>query len=111
MKTFVSILQHNTIYGMVITLIEQDNDRQEIHSYHQLTQAPKYRCGRSFNIYLLYSTRPKNTSNNYSVRIDAFDNESLIYLASWALQNSIYIFASQSTGLLFDSTSSSHIAL
>ncbi|CAM4765337.1 unnamed protein product [Rotaria magnacalcarata] len=82
----MGFVHHNTIYGIVITLIEQDNDRQEIHSCHQLTQVPKYRCDRPFNIYLLYSTRPKNTSKNYSVRIDAFDKESLIYLASWTLK-------------------------
>ena len=79
----LGFVQHQKIYTIIVTLIEDDDDRQEIHSYYQLTQEPAIRCGRPFNIYLLYSVRPKNNSVKYSIRIDAYDKSSLIYLASW----------------------------
>ncbi|CAF3627819.1 unnamed protein product [Rotaria socialis] len=82
----LGFVQHQTIYAIVATLIEDDEDRQEIHSYHQLTQVPKFRCEQPFNIYLLYSVRPKNTSKKYRIHIDVFDKTSLIYLASWYLK-------------------------
>jgi hypothetical protein len=73
------------VYAIVVTLIEDDDDRQEIYSYQQLIQVPKIHCGKPINIYLLYSNRPKNNSKKYSVRIGAFDKRSLTYLASWHL--------------------------
>ncbi|CAF2727459.1 unnamed protein product [Rotaria sp. Silwood2] len=82
----MGLVQQQRIYAIVVTLIEDDDNRQEIHSYHQLTQESISRCGRPFNIYLLYSVRPKNNSKKYNIRIDAFDKSSLIYLASWRLK-------------------------
>ena len=73
------------VYAIVVTLIEDDEDQQEIHSYQQLIQVPILHCGKPMNIYLLYSNRPKNNSKKYSIRIDAFDKRSLTYLASWHL--------------------------
>ncbi|CAF4150770.1 unnamed protein product [Rotaria sp. Silwood2] len=79
----LGFLQYRTIYAIVITLFEDDDNRQKIHSYHHLTQVPKFWCGRPHNIYLLYSIRPKDNSKKYNIRVDAFDKTSLIYLASW----------------------------
>ncbi|CAF3944340.1 unnamed protein product, partial [Adineta steineri] len=73
------------VYAIIVTLMEDDNDRQEIHSYHQFTYESKTYCGRSVDIYLLYTTRGKDNSKNYSIRIDAFDKSSLTYLLSWHL--------------------------
>ncbi|CAF1562058.1 unnamed protein product, partial [Adineta steineri] len=73
------------VYTIIVTLMEDDNDRQEIHSYHQFTYVSKTFCGRPVDIYLLYTTRGKNISKNYSIRIDAFDKSSSTYLVSWHL--------------------------
>ncbi|CAF0903799.1 unnamed protein product [Adineta steineri] len=73
------------VYAIIVTLIEDDNNGQEIHSYHQFTYESKTYCGRPADIYLLYTTRGKNNSKNYSIRIDAFDKSSLTYLLSWHL--------------------------
>ncbi|CAF1197975.1 unnamed protein product [Adineta steineri] len=48
------------IYAIVVMLIEDDNDRQGIHSYHQFTYVPLEHCGQPVNLYLLYSKRGKN---------------------------------------------------
>ncbi|CAF4510148.1 unnamed protein product, partial [Rotaria sp. Silwood2] len=40
-------------------------------------------CNTKFNLYLLFSTRPKNLSKNYNIRIDAFKKVLLAYHASW----------------------------
>ncbi|CAF3346667.1 unnamed protein product [Rotaria socialis] len=82
----LGLVERQLPYAIVISFFEDDNDRQEIYSYHQLTYLPKDGCGRSFNIYLLYSARPKNNSKNCSIHIDAFDKNSLTYLASWHLK-------------------------
>ena len=73
------------IYAIVVTLIEDDDDRQRIHSFDQFVRIPKFHCGVSVNIYLLYVQRPNNHSKNYSVRVDVFDKSSLVHLASWHL--------------------------
>ncbi|CAF4225521.1 unnamed protein product, partial [Adineta steineri] len=78
-------VNHPIIYTIAVTLMEDDNDRQEIHSYHILTYVPNKDCGQLINIYLLYSKRGKNDSKNYSIRIDAFNKDSLTYLISWHL--------------------------
>ena len=40
-------------------------------------------CDTKFNLYLLYSTRPNNSSKIYSIRIDAFLKVNLRSRASW----------------------------
>jgi hypothetical protein len=56
-----------------------------IHSYEQFSFTTIWGCSKKFNIYLLYSNRPKNISKNYSIHIDAFDKYTLKYHASWYL--------------------------
>ncbi|CAF4191250.1 unnamed protein product, partial [Adineta steineri] len=82
--TLITVEQPIT-YAIVVMLIEDDNDRQEIHSYHQFTYVPLEHCGQPVNLYLLYSKRGKNNSKNYSIRIDAFNRDSLTHLMSWHL--------------------------
>ncbi|UJR17427.1 hypothetical protein I4U23_004322 [Adineta vaga] len=73
----------NTIFQIIIMLI--DEQRQIIPYYEQITYVPKNDCGRKYNIYLLYPTKPKNLSANYSIHIDLYNKISLTYLASWHL--------------------------
>ncbi|CAF5129727.1 unnamed protein product, partial [Rotaria sp. Silwood1] len=40
-------------------------------------------CDAKFDVYLVYSVRPKNPLKNYSVIIDAFNKLTLKYRASW----------------------------
>ncbi|CAF3338231.1 unnamed protein product [Rotaria sp. Silwood2] len=79
------------IYAIVIILIDDADDRQEINSYNQAIYVPAINCRKPISSYLLYSTRPKNNSKNYSIRVDAFDKDSLTYLASWHL-NILFLF-------------------
>ncbi|CAF1033075.1 unnamed protein product [Adineta steineri] len=69
-----------SFYTFLITLI--DNERN-IQSYDQVEYLPIRDCRNKFNLYLLYATRPKNSSMNYSVQIDAYNQSSMDYRASW----------------------------
>ncbi|CAF3281495.1 unnamed protein product [Rotaria sp. Silwood2] len=71
-----------TIFAVVITLI--DDQQGLIESYDQVNYLPMYDCLKKYNIYLLYATRPKNTSTNYTVRIDIYEKISFKYRGSWA---------------------------
>ncbi|CAF4547663.1 unnamed protein product, partial [Rotaria socialis] len=82
----LGVVERQLLYAIVVRLFEDDNDRQEIHSSHQLTYLPKRACGQLHKMYLLYSVRSKNNSKNYSIHIDAFDKSSLTYQASWYLK-------------------------
>ncbi|CAF3636743.1 unnamed protein product [Rotaria sordida] len=77
----------NTIYILLVMLINNDKDKQEIHSYEEIIHKSQYDCPIKYNIYLLYSSRPKVISNNYSIRIDVFTprKNSIDYHASWNL--------------------------
>jgi hypothetical protein len=68
-------------FAIIITL--RDNQQNFIESYDQMNYLYERDCRKKFNIYLLYSTRPKNTSTNHSVHIDIFDKETLQHRASW----------------------------
>ncbi|CAF2441824.1 unnamed protein product [Rotaria sp. Silwood2] len=76
--------KHN-VYTIVIMLIDDNDEQQEIDSYDQFDYAPSRSCGIKLNRYLLYSTRPKNISKNYSIRIDAFEKNAMTYCGSWHL--------------------------
>ncbi|CAF1440670.1 unnamed protein product [Rotaria magnacalcarata] len=68
--------------GIIITLIDNAG---VIQSHEQVTYIPIHDCNTKFNIYLLYRDRPKDTTKNYTIRIDAYDKINLLYLASWTL--------------------------
>jgi hypothetical protein len=69
-----------SVFIFLITLI--DNEKN-IESHNHIEYLPSRDCRTKFNIYLLYSTRPKNSSKTYSVQIDAFSQMTLKYRASW----------------------------
>ncbi|CAF3312330.1 unnamed protein product [Rotaria sp. Silwood2] len=73
-----------TPFVLVVMLID-DSDERTIHSYEQFTYLPMRDCQIKFNSYLLYATRPKNPSKNYSVHIDIYEKFSLTYHGSWLL--------------------------
>ncbi|CAF1013120.1 unnamed protein product [Rotaria sp. Silwood1] len=70
-----------TLFAIVISLID-DSDEQIIHSYQQFTYLYIYHCSIKFNTYLLYATRPKNQTKQYSLRIDIYEKVSLMYRTS-----------------------------
>ncbi|UJR12844.1 hypothetical protein I4U23_017018 [Adineta vaga] len=69
--------------NFIISLI--DNDKRIINSYEQFTYLSLRDCQMKFNIYLLYLTRPKNETKNYSIHIDVYEKKSLIYRGSWLI--------------------------
>ncbi|CAF1293771.1 unnamed protein product [Adineta ricciae] len=70
------------VYGIVLRLIDHE---QHIHSYEQLTYISIFNCTMKYNIYLLYRSRLKNLTMNYTIRIDAYNKINLMYHASWIL--------------------------
>ncbi|CAF1027141.1 unnamed protein product [Rotaria sordida] len=71
-----------SIYEIVVKLID---DNYEINSYQKFVFLSSWGCSMKFNTYLLYSTRPKDISKNYSLHIDVFDKTNMKYYASWYL--------------------------
>jgi len=72
---------YQTVFAILISLIDQSDERI-IHSHEQFTFLSMRDCKVKFNIYLLYATRPKNLSQNYSIRIDIYEKVSLSYRGS-----------------------------
>ncbi|CAF3998423.1 unnamed protein product, partial [Adineta steineri] len=66
---------------VLVSLID-DSDERIIHSYEQFTYLSVQNCRTKFDIYLLYSTRPKNESKQYSVHIDVYEKILLLYRGS-----------------------------
>ena len=64
----------------LITLIDRETN---IESHEHIEYIPSRDCRIKYNMYLLYRTRPKNLSKVFSVRIDAFNQISMKYRASW----------------------------
>ncbi|CAF2943632.1 unnamed protein product [Rotaria sp. Silwood2] len=101
------IASTDVLFQVIIMLINQSGSIAP--NYEQVTYVPSRDCNTKFNIYLLYPDRPKNLSNNYSIRIDIFEKINLIYWASWHLpipfsflpvnriSNKIIIFNKQET--------------
>lgn len=68
------------IFVFRITLIDT---KMNIESHEWIEYLPSRDCRTKYNLYLLYGTRPKNSSRIFSVRIDAFSEMALNYRASW----------------------------
>ncbi|CAF1409983.1 unnamed protein product [Adineta steineri] len=80
----LAAINRQGIYAIIVTLIDDGDDRQQINSYHQFIFSNNLKCERDYNTYLTYLSRPKNISANYSVRVDVFDKTSPIrYIGSW----------------------------
>ena len=78
-------IEKQDIYTVVMILIDDNDQRQEIHSYDSFDYAPSRSCGIKFNRYLLYPTRPKDSSKNYSIRIAVFEKRTMTYRGTWHL--------------------------
>jgi hypothetical protein len=72
----------NIPFIIIVSLID-DSEERIIHSYEQFTYLPKKHCLTKFHAYLLYSTRPKNSTRTYSVHIDIYERNSLNYRGSF----------------------------
>ncbi|CAM4828686.1 unnamed protein product [Rotaria magnacalcarata] len=77
--------EKHDVYAIVVMLIDDTDERQKIDSYDQFDYAPSRSCGIKLNRYLLYSTRPKTISKNYSVHIHIFEKHTMTYRGSWHL--------------------------
>ncbi|CAF3755523.1 unnamed protein product [Rotaria sp. Silwood1] len=71
----------STLFAIIISLID-DSEERIIHSYEQFTYLSIRDCKIKFNIYLLYSARPKNETKNYAIQIDIYEKISLTYRGS-----------------------------
>jgi hypothetical protein len=71
-----------TLFAMVVSLIDDTNERI-IHSYEQFSYLSIRDCKIKFQIYLVYSTRPKNTTKNYAIHIDIHEKVLLTYRRSF----------------------------
>ena len=74
--------QHAT-YVIVSMLMDDSNERQQIDAYEQFIYIAKESCSMTLNRYLLFPSRPKNISRNFSVRIDVFEKNAITYVGSW----------------------------
>lgn len=72
--------EHQTLFTFVIMLIDNHTN---IHSYEQLQFLATRDCPKKFNLYLLYSSRPKLLNYTYHIRIDAYDKINLKYYTSF----------------------------
>jgi hypothetical protein len=70
-----------TLFAVIISLIDDSHERI-IHSYQQFAYLYIQHCQNKFNIYLLYSTRPKLSTKNYSIHIDIYEKISFLYRGS-----------------------------
>lgn len=71
-----------TVYTAIIILI--DDYSGSIESYDKINYLPTHDCRKKYNSYLLYTSRPKNISTNFTIRIDIYDKILLEYRASWS---------------------------
>jgi len=76
-------LTQSEIYTILILLIDEN---RQVESYEQIDYTSSQSCSIKFNRYLLYSTRPKNPSKNYSIHIDIYEKRTLTYRASWLIE-------------------------
>jgi hypothetical protein len=70
-------------YAIVSMLIDDHDEKQEIDAYDQFVYIAKQTYSIKLNRYLLFPTRPKNVSKNYSVRIDVYEKNAITYVGSW----------------------------
>jgi len=67
---------------IIISLVDNSQART-IHSTEQITFLSSIHCQKKFHMYLLYSTRPKDSSNEYFLHIDVYEKITLKYRASF----------------------------
>jgi len=69
------------LFAVVVQLIDNTTEKI-VHSVEQLSFLSITDCQKKFNIYLLYSTRPKQSDREYAIHIDFYEKQSLIYRGS-----------------------------
>ena len=71
-----------SIFTFIFILMSDEN---EVESYEYRYYSPSTDCAVKWNIYLLYRSRPKDSTKNYSVRVDIYKQETnaLEYRTSW----------------------------
>lgn len=62
--TIAAPMDQQIIYALVVTLFDEDEDRQMSHSFDRLIRVPRFHCGESINLHLLYSHRTNNESRD-----------------------------------------------
>ncbi|CAF4126302.1 unnamed protein product, partial [Adineta steineri] len=72
------------LFAIVVLLIDDSDDRL-IHSHQQFSYLHVRNCEIKFNMYLLYSSRPKDENKNYSIHIDIYEKISLAYRRSFLI--------------------------
>ncbi|CAF4159051.1 unnamed protein product [Rotaria sordida] len=72
----------STLFAIIISLID-DSEQRIIHSYEQLSYLSVRDCKAKFNVYLVYSNRPKSQTRNYLIHIDIYEKISLNYRTSF----------------------------
>ncbi|CAF1223530.1 unnamed protein product [Adineta ricciae] len=77
-----SALARQSPFMILVSLMDNTN-RRTIQSYEQFTYLPIRDCKIKFNLYLLYSTRPKQINKTYSIHIDIYEQHSLQHRASF----------------------------
>ena len=70
-------------YAVIVMLMDETDQQHRIHAHHQFVYIAKQSCSMKLNRYLLYPSRPKNISRNYSVRIDIYKKDAMEYIGSW----------------------------
>ena len=68
-------------YSILIYLIDDTYERI-IHSFKQINHIDEIHCQMKYNIYFIYSTRPKLKNRNYSIHVDLYDKDSFYYYGS-----------------------------
>ena len=75
-----------SVQAILATLNSYDHGHEEIHSHHLIKyifEKNPNECEKIFRFHLLYSTRLKNISKDYFVKIDVFDQITFARLGSW----------------------------
>lgn len=67
------ILFNSHAVPILLTHHDPSTDLTHVHSTEQSTHLPMRDCHRKFHLYLLYASRPLNTSFNYSILIHILD--------------------------------------
>ena len=70
-----------TLFSIVISLID-DGEEGIIHSHEQISYLSIENCQTRYYFSLLYATRPKDSSKNYSIQIDFYEKNTLSYRGS-----------------------------
>ena len=71
----------NILFMIVVSLIDDSNEKV-IHSYESFTYLAIQNCGKFFFLTLYYSTRPKDITKQYFIRIDVYEKLTLHHRGS-----------------------------